>query len=948
MSTPQSLSSSTPQAPIDFMGFLDKLKPLNSKEGTSCSSTNSCSSSNTSASYNSSSSSMQTEIDGIGDTLGTLIGISKMLPDDSEILHTKDYPTGKEVFDEGAELLLSGVTFTTKEDAELALKSVVTRAFSMLSAVLKYITGNDYHYICSAKNNKHSHTDSSTNPHHESIGESFEAHTPSPNSTCTWEAHISKTEWGGFMVIEIGSPEMHCKDCFSGSCNHSSGLVGLASKHALMGKYEWFNAQLISKLGISVSKRCISRHNSGKKKSETKAITQKRAKTFDANNPQNSNLLPEDKELLGTLYAYEKAVPGFEFDYLIGNQTNEKDPTKLMYFGMLFPEQKKLLQRYGDLIFIDSTFCVNARGHKAINLVVVDSHLKSLLGATCFVQNECSCAYERFLRFIQKSVPQPKRLPFCFIADCAPQIHSSIVNVFPYARHIYCAFHLLKDKSLLGSANALEEESRGEFRSLARRALISHSLSVVDSSVEKLHSIYLTSSSGLDDPFKKKVESIISHSLNGSRPLQDVYTADSVASSRVESMNHLLKDSGLNPRASLIDCFEALAKFVLTQRIKEIQNSIMDENGKFLDNEEFKGIVTKEVLLGLSKEVLKLMHKEFVLSNGKYNVTQGEGSYTVVYKSNSNAYTPHTVCYTEENGTFHCSCVTRSGYPCRHVFALARHLGAKVMLSSVNSRFYLDQSNVNFHEENRRAMTTIINSIDMKNRKYGKLFTEKPVNGVQRAIRDNVDVKAYVERDLTYFGTLQNTSQGSVAVIESSIPEKAATPEIEKEEDIEICEFDLSASRNSAPEIPADIIERDGVETIVPVPVPITIPSLSSPEKKRVAVSSGEELSRKKISHTEFIAKETERVSRLNDDEIIAELTSQFYNARAHVSRESALKLHAYLMHVSFGNAVELPDYTKPHVVEQNLRTDVNTNSDECSVVGPVFDNKMWNHSEKK
>ena len=139
-----------------------------------------------------------------------------------------------------------------------------------------------------------------------------------------------------------------------------------------------------------------------------------------------------------------------------------------------------------------------------------------------------------------------------------------------------------------------------------------------------------------------------------------------------------------------------------------------------------------------------------------------------------------------------------------------------------------------------------------------------------------MDVKAYVERDLAYFGTLQNASQGSVAVIENSIPEKAATPEIEKEEEIEICGFDLNASRNNAPEIPADIIERDGVETIVPAPVPITISSLSSPEKKKVAVSSSEELSKKKISHAEFIAKETERVSRLNDAEIIAELTSQF------------------------------------------------------------------------
>ena len=189
-----------------------------------------------------------------------------MLPDNLSNLHTKDYLTGKKVFNEGAKLLLSGVTFTTKEDAELALKSVVTRAFSMLSAVVKYITDGNYYYICSAKNNKNSHNGSSTNPHHEGIEESFEAHTPSPSSTCSWGAAISKTKWGSFMVIEIDSPEMHCKDCFSGSCNHSSCLIDLASKYTRMGKYEWFNAQLISKLGISLNKKSISRHNSNKKK----------------------------------------------------------------------------------------------------------------------------------------------------------------------------------------------------------------------------------------------------------------------------------------------------------------------------------------------------------------------------------------------------------------------------------------------------------------------------------------------------------------------------------------------------------------------------------------------------------------------------------------------------------------------------------------------------------
>ena len=53
-------------------------------------------------------------------------------------------------------------------------------------------------------------------------------------------------------------------------------------------------------------------------------------------------------------------------------------------------------------------------------------------------------------------------------------------------------------------------------------------------------------------------------------------------------------------------------------------------------------------------------------------------------------------------------------------------------------------------------------------------------------------------------------------------------------------------------------------------------------------------------------------------------------------------------MHASFGSVVELPDYTNLHVVERNLRTNINTNSDECSVVDSVFGDKMWNHSEKK
>ena len=98
-------------------------------------------------------------------------------------------------------------------------------------------------------------------------------------------------------------------------------------------------------------------------------------------------------------------------------------------------------------MIIDSTFGISTRGYKALNVVVVDQHFRSVLVVTSFTVSEKVVAYKKTLGFIN-SVIQFNRLPLCLISDSAPQIHASVSDVYPYCRHIYCAFHLLKDLKL--------------------------------------------------------------------------------------------------------------------------------------------------------------------------------------------------------------------------------------------------------------------------------------------------------------------------------------------------------------------------------------------------------------------------------------------------------------------------------------------------------------------
>lgn len=68
---------------------------------------------------------------------------------------------------------------------------------------------------------------------------------------------------------------------------------------------------------------------------------------------------------------------------------------------MIWSSQIKKLDKYGDLLIIDSTFNVNTCGYNAIVISVIDNSLRTYIVAIGFVKNEYERAYNNFLNFIR-------------------------------------------------------------------------------------------------------------------------------------------------------------------------------------------------------------------------------------------------------------------------------------------------------------------------------------------------------------------------------------------------------------------------------------------------------------------------------------------------------------------------------------------------------------------
>ena len=359
--------------------------------------------------------------------------------------------------------------------------------------------------------------------------------------------------------------------------------------------------------------------------------------------------------------------------------------------------------------------------------------------------------YDTFLEFIREHVPF-KRLPLCMVSDSAPQIHLSVNKAFPYCRHIYCKYHLTNAEKLFGGKKKLKAGSSDEgvtttdIKNWVRVMFTTQSERQMTGAIKNIcDAIASKKFLGLTE----KLWHLVAHGINGGRALQDVFTANTIASSRVEGMNVLIKKFGMDVSSTLFESLKSLESFVESQ---ELSDYICGEKWNYTKDKEFLELLHETVSTGVTGEVLERMHTEYLLAhNEKYNVTaaakESKAAYLVTYKENPSAHDTHSV-EVEADGTMSCRCSVRMGYPCRHMFAVAEKHHLKIILGSINTRFYTNQEGIDMIQDNLKKLSLTVALVKSKQETFGDTYSTKRFRDVSTLIKEGVDVMNKLHNDL--------------------------------------------------------------------------------------------------------------------------------------------------------------------------------------------------------
>lgn len=386
------------------------------------------------------------------------------------------------------------------------------------------------------------------------------------------------------------------------------------------------------------------------------------------------------------------------------------------------------------------------------------------------------------------------------------------------------------------------------------------SLSAVESAASNMYDIAVN----LDQSrpkmvlLRQKIVDLIGHAFNGSRPLQDVFTGNSIASSRVESIHSLIKRFGLGPQRSLLDDMFILRGIATYQTF---YNHYRDRRlWGYLSCGEFNDVVSNSVLKGVTNEVLERMYSQFSLSFGnKYTVNKtAENGYSVKFKGNDSSRTYGIYTVSLIDGEYFCQCMIPSGYPCRHIFAVAEFLGwnPKIGLSTINTRFYLDQGCIDLDEVNKKAKDVMMASINQKNARYGPLFTERKEKDVAQAIKENkIDVDGVFEKDCTYFREMR-LDASEIITRQLSHPVESSSPTLKDDvDDLEAIEGDDDEGGKS---------ESLQSQTIICEP------------PTKLICTGGKTVTKVQCDIEKMIDKEMEGMSEMNLDELNKEAFKRF------------------------------------------------------------------------
>ena len=226
-----------------------------------------------------------------------------------------EFNMSKALYQEGIDKLLK-TTFASPDDALDSLRAVLSRSFRELSikAMVSKTSEKPQRVVC----RKEKVTKEKDGSHVTGRGSirtniNFGDDLDKFKQVCCWRACIKKSDAGsGFIFTEISDIHQHAQSCFMGCGYKHRKLIQLVSECKDPLKQMAMNVTIYNKIGYTIGKEAISKHNYFKKVVTNEQEITEYSKCLDlgligtTGIPLPLELEDEDKAVVGLLCSFKK------------------------------------------------------------------------------------------------------------------------------------------------------------------------------------------------------------------------------------------------------------------------------------------------------------------------------------------------------------------------------------------------------------------------------------------------------------------------------------------------------------------------------------------------------------------------------------------------------------------------------------------------------------------
>ena len=446
---------------------------------------------------------------------------------------------------------------------------------------------------------------------------------------CSYKLVFQHDGEGFYQLVEYGKLSCHTQECLDAEARVPKSVMDYVLKYAMIeGNLVrgCFKARhKLEVMGIFCGHSLSNLLHRERKENETEYenLTKANVKSTEVLETMKQ-LKSKDEQtqlLISALYVARKRA-----NAMLDMHVTEE---AIFVAAFITPQQLELIKWHGDVLYVDAIHVASTERQKLLTVVVTDRNDYNRLAAQALSIEESCVVYEKLFRLIKNKYYEMFKehyAPQIIVADGHEGLHKAVTNIFgKQVMHIYCAFHLRINlmRNCATYFPSLKKEEREKLRSALITALTiwnktAYSYSIAE--IRRFHEAQTALYSTSEGSAYKQLETTCSHIDDYVRLIQTQsphaiqrYIGASVASSRVESENKILRVMGITARHHTWQVVTTVLELI------DMEKEMKQKPFKHDAHREVVALLHPDALKKLTPGILFSFNKNFLASR-KYKM----------------------------------------------------------------------------------------------------------------------------------------------------------------------------------------------------------------------------------------------------------------------------------------------------------------------------------------